>query len=153
MNEWVYYMKMKHGKSQQLRPSVTVVLIGENGGPYHRGMSICSVKDNPLTSKGRDKARGMARKAIHHKCDVEPIIRAEAKQVLESSWAPDNSMDGDRLAWEYSNWHKGAYDVELAPFEAKLKLYENIGQGDKVIITGAGAVPLIGVDSQSQMKK
>lgn len=55
------------------RPVVTVCLIHKGEELFARGISICSILDNPVKKIGRWKAYGRAFKALTYVEDTEPI--------------------------------------------------------------------------------
>ena len=76
-----YYMRekaiLKNGKYKN-DPVVTVCLMKVLGGKVARGWSICSTEEAPNLKKGRDRAAGMAMKALVNGKSDEPIRRERA---------------------------------------------------------------------------
>lgn len=94
-----YYLRDKSGlsikdKKKKGRPVITVCLIADkNRRTIVRGVSICSVRDNPCKEKGRRIAHGRAMWAATNPSRSNPIARKEARTVLFRVGIFSSSMD------------------------------------------------------------
>ena len=81
--------KFYHLRDKQHRPLVTVCLL-ISGNSFARGISICSLNDNPCKKDGRDRAKGRAEAALKRGTTDLPILRDEAYDVLASVGTDDD---------------------------------------------------------------
>lgn len=90
-----YYLRdMRHRKGKKGRPVVTVCLIvDKNRRVIVRGVSICSLKDNPCKKTGRRIARNRALWAAVNPNRSNPIARREACTVLFRAGRFSSNMD------------------------------------------------------------
>ena len=123
--KWYYYLR------NALRvPVVSVVLIRDVDGKFHRGVSICSYLDKPVKNIGRKKALARAMKAMGSGRSQEPILRSCAEFDIEMY--TDNRT---KLPMEYclneDNWcsYKSSYDTELTEFEEMIVKKEDVRPG------------------------
>ena len=105
--EYRYYLRNVENK-----PVVTVVLI-KNGNTVSRGISICSLLDNPNKTDGYNRAKGRAVKALYQGHDCEPVRRIEARAVLLG-------LDGSTVSLNPSFWNKCSINPILLPYERKM---------------------------------
>lgn len=111
MKKWTYYLR-----DEANRPRVTIVLVRTFDGVYSRGVSLCSLKDNPNKAIGRDMADGRACKAAKLRRSTDVVCRVEALQVL-LSLVQKVAM---ALTLRQSLTFKSAWNVNLSPFERKM---------------------------------
>ena len=103
MRNFFYYMRDGENK-----PRVTVCLILDES-EYRvvaRGVAICSFKDQPIKSKGRNMAAGRARSALMNKWENDSITRWEADYVIEDT------------GWNF--FYKSEYEPSLTDYELVL---------------------------------
>ena len=113
MNQKFYYLRDCNN-----RPIVTVCLMRKKGN-YARGVSICSLKDNPNKKTGRNIAKGMATKALKRKMNSEMMARAEVWAVLEDFLTPDDW--GLVESWNY----KSCFNPGLTEYEGHILFPED----------------------------
>ena len=77
VKKYYYYYRDDEGK-----PYVTVCIM-KFGEYYARGLSICSLNDNPVKEEGRKQARKRAYHALFNMINTEEISRNNAYSVLE----------------------------------------------------------------------
>jgi hypothetical protein len=63
---------------------ISCILLSEDGHPLSRGLALGSYSEAPNNKKGRNIARGRARKALRKGVTERPIIRDEALEVLSA---------------------------------------------------------------------
>ncbi len=107
MKEYRYYFR-----NEEKKPTVTVVLIATDIG-HARGISICSLVDNPCKKTGYDIAKGRAIRALKRGETGLMTTRLEAwNALIESSISPhEMSM----ICHEKSH-----FNPSLTPFEQRL---------------------------------
>lgn len=79
-SERVWYF---HYRDQNNAPRVTVCII-HDGRNYHRGVAICSLKDNPFKRYGRALALKRARRAQSGYKTFLTVFRKEAMEVMKA---------------------------------------------------------------------
>lgn len=80
-----YYFKgiVKDEKSQEEKEkTIACVCIIKEGDVWHRGVSLCSIKDMFCRDKGRNISLGRAIKAARDSSYTAPIKRDEAKSLI-----------------------------------------------------------------------
>lgn len=94
----------------QKRPMVTVAIASDEDGIISRGIAVCSWKDHPVKSLGREIAWERLRNAFLSEKNSEPI---------ETHWRlPDLFTTDDE--YEEVFQFKSEYDVEASDFELGL---------------------------------
>ena len=101
-----YYYYLRDYKN---RPLITVCLLKQNGD-VARGVAICSEKDNPNKSVGRNIARGRAVQAIKRGATNFDMVRYEAITVLGRTKTLSGEFD----------FSKSAFNPLLTPLELKM---------------------------------
>lgn len=110
-----YYVRDKY---QYNKPVITVCLLKNNEGIVSRGISVCSIRDNPSKKTGRGISLSRARKANGTKSNHDkPLVRFnqgseiifEVERLLTL-----NKMSLNEIDYLYS------YDATLGEFEKRL---------------------------------
>jgi hypothetical protein len=105
----IYY----HLRDEKHAPRVTVCLL-KYGDELSRGISICSLKDNPVKAKGKAKAKGRAYEALITKRDNSILYRNEALSIINHLY-----IEEDIIKWneEEDQGYKSIYKPQLTDFE------------------------------------
>jgi hypothetical protein len=106
-NYYIRYSKV--GDIGRGKPVISVWLLLDSNGYYHRGISICSKKDVACKAVGRKIARVRAIKAMYDGHNSLPIGRDEALEY-------DMLMENEGLSVEF----KSEACVDLTDFEMHL---------------------------------
>ena len=116
--------KVKNGKiireSQEYtihRPMITVVLIKDKDGKFHRGISVCHPKDNPCKIMGKRDAILRATFAMQTKANIKSRMTEEAENLFDEC--------AGELAWPSTlkvrtDIFLGQYNIELLPVEFRM---------------------------------
>lgn len=101
-----------HYRDENKHPRITIcVLYDIKDQIACRGISMCSLIEQPIKEDGRDRAENRAIAAYKTQLSSEPIIKFEAAQVSECS--PEFNE-------EVKEEFKSAYNVNLTEFEKRL---------------------------------
>ena len=116
MKEYYYYIR-----DNDNHPRVTVCLIEDSKGGFHRGISLCSFDEKEIDKEyGRRKARSRALHALHTKEDSMPIASHRAVDIIlrtsRSLLAEFLSVDSSFGSGGFKSLHL----VTLTDFERKI---------------------------------
>jgi hypothetical protein len=115
--KWFYYLRDMNN-----HPVITVCLMRDLNGLYHRGISICSKIERPIKQQGRERAIKRALEAMKYKEDTRKINRLCA--ILRVEETTDSSTDEFPKELDINTgkeyMFKSYYDTELTPLEKKL---------------------------------
>lgn len=102
MSKGIFY----YYRDSEKVPRVCVCLLKDKGGNVGKGISICSLKERPILTDGKNRARGRAKKALVRQSTNLPVNRVEAQEVMVHSgcFFP----------------YKSIYNPELNELESKL---------------------------------
>jgi len=109
--KWFYHIEEPSGE-------VTVCLVRDINGMYHRGISICIYPNRFQKSRGRDISFGRAKKAMALKGDPDSIYREDVESFINSYsnlWDIVDSNKSDEAVG-----HKSLYNVRLTESEKRL---------------------------------
>ena len=117
---WYYYRDKKNV------PIVTVYIIMDLiEGDYARGISICSINDNPEKEEGRFWSRVYALDALKEKQTSNAILREDVLDLLETI------EDYPGEFYDYKSWYLPELtDKELSLFEKASNKLNKFVKGD-----------------------
>jgi len=109
-------------RDEVMRPLITVCLL-EDDSKFYRGIAICSPRDFPKKSEGRNIALGRARQAQKKgKTDINSIVTRDETMFVLSQVDNLENFPFEEVTDEYTVTYKSAFDVKLTPFEKVLMM-------------------------------
>ena len=120
--KWYYYLR-----NVDRVPVISVVLIRDVIGKYHRGVSICSYLDRPVKNVGRKKALARAMKAMGSGKSQEPILRSCAGFDVDM-YTDSRTKFPTEYYLDEDVWcaYKSSYDTDLTEFENMIVNKEDV---------------------------
>ena len=121
------YTCFKDGKNTDR--VISCILLSEDGQPLARGWALGSYSEAPNNKKGRNIAKGRARKALKKGVTERPIVRDEALSVLSAcGLALLNGAPKIELWRDESSLFRSEQESISRLLEEKLKAQQLISQ-------------------------